>query len=61
LIASFSRVAAHGAERSLGIPAAEHRAHALLGGRDDGQPVTPFALAELGEDDLRGVVELEDV
>src|SRR5207249_5574201 len=34
---------------------AQHRAHALLGRRDDGQPVAPLALAEESEERFGGV------
>ena len=45
----------HRAEAPLRRRLAQHRAYALFGRRDDGQPVAPLALAERREERLGGV------
>src|SRR2546422_3687404 len=50
----------HRAEAPVGRRLAEHRAHALLGRRNDGQPVAPLALAERGEERLWAVIDLNE-
>ncbi len=50
----------HGAQRPLGVGAGQHDPDALLGGRHDGQPIAPATLAELGEDRLGIVVDVDE-